>query len=80
MVELIVIIMNEQPYYKLRIFIDPVLVEPETYAKYKEQIIAQQQLVDKYKIMGTEWDFPTDEHEWPHIDAGFDLFTPSCLE
>ena len=68
--------MAEQPYYKLRIFLDPVLVDPQTRAKYVEQTTKRQDQVNCYKVIGKEWDFPNEEEAWPHIDAGFDLYTP----
>ena len=68
--------MTEQPYYKLKIFLDPVLVDPQTRAKYVEQTTKRQEQVNCYKVIGKEWDFPNEEEAWPYIDAGFDLYTP----
>ena len=69
--------MAELPYYKLKIYVDPILVDEETLTKYKTQINMKQKMVNKYKVNRTEWDFPADDDEVLYIDAGFDLFTPS---
>ena len=37
--------MSEQPYYKLQIYLDPVLVDPETREKYIAQITKRQEQV-----------------------------------
>ena len=68
--------MTEQPYYKLKIYLDSILVDSQTREKYIEQIIKRQEQVNYYKVINNEWDFPNGEEVWPHIDAGFDLYTP----
>jgi len=68
--------MTEQPYYKLYIYLDPTFVDNDTQAKYVSKINKCQNLVNKYKVIGNDWSFPNEEDNWPHIDAGFDLYTP----
>jgi dUTP pyrophosphatase len=70
--------MSEAPLYKLKIYLDPNLVDSETRVKYKEQITKRQEEVNHYKTISKDWDLSNrDEGVCPHIDAGFDLFTPS---
>ena len=70
--------MSEAPLYKLKIYLDPNLVDSETRVKYIEQITKRQEEVNRYKTISKDWDLSNrDEGVWPHIDAGFDLFTPS---
>lgn len=70
--------MSEAPLYKLKIYLDPNFVDSETRIKYMEQITKRQEGVNRYKTISKDWDLSNeDEGVWPHIDAGFDLFTPS---
>jgi len=67
-------------YHKLRIYLDPGMIDTETCDLYREKIKERQAMVDKYLKylnMGREWDASFDEDDFPHIDAGFDLFTPN---
>jgi dUTP pyrophosphatase len=69
--------MTEQMYYKLQIYMDPGIVDSETQKLYEEKITKTQKIVDKYLDLVNNWDVSMAKDILPHIDAGFDLFTPN---
>ena len=69
--------MNNPGYYKLQIYLDPNIIDTETRELYETKILEQQQIVNKHLKLWNEWDISMTKDIWPHIDAGFDLFTPN---
>lgn len=61
-IEIIVINMSEQQYYKLQIYLDPILIDHATRENYNKQIYKRQKQIDNNQL---------------YIDAGFDLYTPT---
>lgn len=74
------LLVQDTQYYTLRIYLDPGMIDFDTSDLYREKILERQKMVQKYLKHATisrEWEGSFDQDDFPHIDAGFDLFTPN---